>query len=128
MAEEKGVQQIMWLTDIENLKWATVPPMEILKKIAHLLQYYYPERLYRAYILYSPWVFRAVWKLVSGLLTENTKGKIIVPGWNESSRYETFEENIDKSCLLKRFGGDVEMKYSYEWECEQFEKNNGYKK
>merc|ERR1712228_424252 len=127
MAEQKGVHQIMWLLDIENLAWATLPPLEIMKEIAHLMQYYYPERLFRAYILFSPWVFRAVWKLISGLLTENTKGKVIVPGWYESAKYETFEDNIGKNSLLKRFGGNVDLKYSFEWELEQFNKTNGYK-
>ena len=117
----------MWLVDIEHLKYATVPPLQILKEIAHLLQYYYPERLYRAYILFSPWVFRMVWKMISGLLTENTKGKIIVPGWYESEKYETFKENIDKSSLPKRFGGDYITEYSYEWEINEYNKSNKYK-
>lgn len=127
MANKKGVYQIMWLLDIEHLKYATVPPLQILKEIAHLLQYYYPERLYKAYILYSPWVFRMVWKMISGLLTENTKGKIVVPGWYESAKYETFQDTIDKSSLDKRFGGDLDSKYSYQWEIQQYNSQNGYK-
>ena len=129
MANQNGVYQIMWLLDIEHLKYATVPPLQILKEVAHILQYYYPERLYRAYILYSPWVFRMVWKMVSGLLTENTKSKIIVPGWYESAKYETFQENIDKECLDERYGGALENsfdKFSFEWEIEQFGVENGY--
>eukprot|EP01084_Bolivina_argentea_P218798 371215_1 len=123
-----GVYQILWLLDIEHLKYATVPPLQILKEIAHILQHYYPERLYRAYILFSPWVFRMVWKMISGLLTENTKGKIIVPGWYESAKYETFAEHIDKGKLGKRFGGDLELKYSYQWEVDQYVKTNKYTK
>eukprot|EP00484_Ammonia_sp_Unknown_P001901 CAMPEP_0197023210 /NCGR_PEP_ID=MMETSP1384-20130603/3984_1 /TAXON_ID=29189 /ORGANISM="Ammonia sp." /LENGTH=339 /DNA_ID=CAMNT_0042451401 /DNA_START=64 /DNA_END=1083 /DNA_ORIENTATION=- len=127
MADQKGVHQIMWLADIEHLKYATVPPLQILKQIARILQYYYPERLYRAFVLYSPWVFRMVWKMISGLLTENTKGKIIVPGWYESAEYDTFKEHVEKDQLYKRFGGTLEMQYSYEWEVQQFQQTNGYK-
>ena len=128
MADQKGVYQLMWLLDIENLKYATVPPLQILKEIAHLLQYYYPERLFRAFVLYSPWVFRMVWKMVSGLLTDNTKSKIVVPGWYESAKYETFQEYIDKDKLDKRFGGDLEISYSYQWEIEQYNATNQYTK
>merc|ERR1712083_1147259 len=116
MAEEQGVYQIMWLLDIEHLKYATVPPMAILKEIARVLQHFYPERLYKAYILFAPWVFRVVWKMISGLLTENTKGKIVVPGWYESEDYQTFKDEVDKENLPKRFGGDGDLEYSYEYE------------
>ena len=128
MAEQRGVYQIMWLCDIECLKYATVPPMAVIKQIAHLLQYYYPERLYRAYILFSPWVFRMVWKMVQGLLTENTKGKIVVPGWDESAKYDTFAELVDKASLGQKFGGSDKLNYSYEWEIEQYQKTNKYTK
>ena len=117
----------MWLIDIEHLKYATV--LRYKYERSRTYYKYYPERLYRAYILFSPWVFRMVWKMVSGLLTENTKSKIIVPGWDESAKYETFEENIDKECLDERYGGDLEYsfdKFSFEWEVEQFDVENGY--
>eukprot|EP01084_Bolivina_argentea_P165197 287033_1 len=126
MAEQLGLYQIMWMIDIENLKYATVPPFQVLKEIAHILHHYFPERMYRAYVLFSPWVFRAVWKIISTLLTDNTKGKIIVPGWHESAQYDTFKENIDKCNLDKRFGGDLEMQYTYEWEAEQYHKTNNF--
>merc|ERR1711879_146391 len=107
-----------------GLAYATVPPMKILSQIAHVLQYFYPERLYKAYILFAPWVFRMIWKMVSGLMTENTKGKIIVPGWEESMDYKTFEEEVAKENLPKRFGGDSELEYSYEYELSNFGKES----
>lgn len=124
MADEKGLYQIMWFVDIEHLKYATVPPMMILSQIAHVLQHFYPERLYKAYILFAPWVFRMIWKMVSGLMTENTKGKIIVPGWEESMDYKTFEDEVAKENLPKRFGGDSDLEYSYEYELANFGKES----
>eukprot|EP01084_Bolivina_argentea_P030254 56090_1 len=127
LASKNGVNQIILLIDIEHLQYSTLPPIAILKQIAYLCQHYYPERLYRAYVLFSPWIFRMVWKMVSGLLTENTKGKIIVPGWVESGKYESFEKDIDKTQLLEKYGGLNDNKYSYEWEVEQYDKSNQYK-
>ena len=123
MAEAEGVSQVLWIADIAHLKYATVPPLQILKEIAHILQYYYPERLYRAYIVFSPWVFRAVFRRVSGLLTENTKGKLVVPGYEESAKRETFAEDVAPENLDARFGGELEMEYSYQWEVEQYQKS-----
>eukprot|EP00483_Globobulimina_turgida_P003015 UN03020 len=39
MSRKRGIHQIMWLLDIEHLQYATVPPLQILKEIAHILQY-----------------------------------------------------------------------------------------
>jgi len=117
-----------WLADIANLKYATVPPMHILREIAHILQHYYPERLYRAYVLFAPWVFKMIWKMVQSLLTENTKRKIVVPGYEESRKYETFAEEVEKDKLDERFGGELEVQYSYEWEVQQHEQRKGIEK
>ena len=70
LANAKGLERVIWLIDIEHLKYSTLPPIAILRQIAHLLQYYYPERLHKAYVLFAPFVFRMIWKLISGLLTE----------------------------------------------------------
>lgn len=116
----------MWLFDIANLKYSTIPPLVIIKEISHILQYYYPERLYRVFVLFSPWIFRMVWKMVQSLITENTKGKIIFPGWYESEQYSTFSNYIEKDKLLMRFGGTLDMEYSYEWELQTSLENNHY--
>lgn len=105
-----------------------MPPIAVMREIAHVLHFYYPERLHVAYITHAPWVFRAVWNLVSSLLTENTKGKIKFIDWNASKKHETYAERIDKESLEITFGGSDETEYSYEWELEAAKKNLYYRK
>jgi len=126
IANSLGLHQVLWLIDIQHLRYKTIPPMAVLKQIAHLLQHYYPERLYRAYVLFAPWIFKAVWKLVSPLLTENTKNKIVMIDWNNSTKFETFKHMLSKDNLEVTYGGENFQKYSYQWEINMWDKYNGY--
>ena len=53
--------------------------------------------------------------MVQTLLTENTKRKIMVISWDESDDYDSFAAKIEKSCLDRRFVGDLQIEYSYDW-------------
>ena len=99
-----------------------MPPMEILKEVANLMTYYYPERLYKSYMLFTPWVFSAIFKMIIPILPTKTQDKIINPGWYESENHDTFKYDIDKGQLIKRYGGDNTNEYSFEWEVTEWNK------
>jgi len=124
---KKGLNQVTWIVDIEPLSYSTVPPYAVLKEIAHMFTHYYPERLYHLFIAFAPWYFRAVWNVVSSFLTENTKGKIEVLAWEDSKKYKSFSQLIEKDMLLTKFGGTLELEYTFDLEVEQFKEIIGQK-
>ena len=63
LAESRGVYQMLWMIDLEELSYSTVPPLEILKEVSTLMTYFYPERLSKAFLLFTPWIFDAVYVL-----------------------------------------------------------------
>eukprot|EP01083_Nonionella_stella_P055009 145203_1 len=124
LAETKNRYQMLWLLDLEHLAYSTMPPVEILREISNLMTYYYPERLYKSYLVFTPWVFSAIFAMIKPILPARTQGKMMNPSWYESSEYDTFKHEVEKTQLMKRFGGDSDAKYDYEWEVNQYNKLN----
>jgi hypothetical protein len=54
--------------------------MSIFKRVLHLDQSYFPEIMYRCYIVNCPAVFRAVWAAVKPLLDRRIQKKILIYG------------------------------------------------
>ncbi|ETO22231.1 hypothetical protein RFI_14968 [Reticulomyxa filosa] len=51
---------------------------------------------------------------------KNTKGKIEMLSWEGSKNYESFSHLIDKDALLEKYGGSLDLKYTYEFELEKY--------
>ena len=120
MAARRGVFQMLWMVDLEHLSYSTMPPVEVLLEVSSLMTYYYPERLHRAYMLFTPWIFSAIFKAMTPCLPLRTQSKIAIPGWYQSERAETFRDDIDAAQLVSRYGGENETQYDYQWELGQF--------
>jgi hypothetical protein len=43
-------------------------------------QHYYPETLYKMFIVNAPWIFRALWKIVSPWIDPQTRERICMGG------------------------------------------------
>merc|ERR1711971_360078 len=128
MAQRNNVYQILWMVDFEFLSYSTMPSTEILKQVSSLMTYYYPERLHKSYLLFTPWIFSAIFNIFLTFLPQRTQQKIVQPGWYESASYDTFKKDVDKSSLCKKFGGDGNnVKYDYKWEQCQFDKQSGHR-
>lgn len=121
-----GIKQMVVLFDLKKVKYSALPPFMVVKQMGHVLTCYFPERMCCAFFLFTPWVSRLIWKVIQTQVPENTKGKIIFPGWYESKQYSTFSKYIAKDNLLMKFGGTSDMKYSYEWELKTALENNHY--
>jgi len=73
-----------------------------------MLQKYYPERLGMALCINTPWIFNAVWAVVSPLLNEVTRSKVVFVG----AEYKTkLLEYFESDQLLPEHGGTS----TYEW-------------
>lgn len=79
------------------------------KELYHIVKYnaklstdYFPETLYKMYIINAPFFFTAVWKIVSAWLDEATRKKVKIYGNNYEK--DLFNE-IDKTNLPKFLNG-----------------------
>eukprot|EP00485_Elphidium_margaritaceum_P022513 CAMPEP_0202711158 /NCGR_PEP_ID=MMETSP1385-20130828/23018_1 /ASSEMBLY_ACC=CAM_ASM_000861 /TAXON_ID=933848 /ORGANISM="Elphidium margaritaceum" /LENGTH=446 /DNA_ID=CAMNT_0049370833 /DNA_START=7 /DNA_END=1344 /DNA_ORIENTATION=- len=118
--EHHAVYQLLWLLDLEHLSYTTMPPLQVIQQVNTLMTQFYPERLYKAYLLFTPWIFSTLFAVVSPVLPIKTQQKLVNVGFAASSAYDTFKHEIDARRLLKKYGGQHDRIYDYQWECEQF--------
>ena len=97
-----------WVTifDLKGIGLTNVPK-KLIKAITKPLNDYFKCRLYRMYVINAKWSFKIMWKLAKKLVDPLTLQKFIVTG----DDYEKVLLNdIDPSCLEKRYGGTCEDK------------------
>ncbi|PKI83932.1 hypothetical protein MVES_001874 [Malassezia vespertilionis] len=80
---------------MKNMDW------HALMTILQILEAYYPETLYKLYIVNAPWIFQGIWKAVSPLLDPVVRSKIIFT--NKAAEMK----NIPKDRLMSDLGGTL---------------------
>jgi hypothetical protein len=95
------------LCDCEEASVFSLPSE--FKKLLQVLQDNYKCRLYQMYIMNIPFILRAIWILVKGVLDQTVQKKIqmVEPGSKE------LFATINKSQIEKRFGGTAPNMNSY---------------
>ena len=83
----------------------------MLKRVLHVLQTVYPERLGKMWMLNSPWVFSGVWRLVKGMLHKRTVSKIQFVGSDYGDVLP--DHHFPPECLLSSMGGSSLYEYDY---------------
>jgi hypothetical protein len=73
----RGLEKVILLIDYEGWSLTNAPPMSTTKATLHILQHMYPERMYRAFCLHPPFIFRAFWNMVRPFIDPVTKEKIV---------------------------------------------------
>lgn len=126
IGELNNKRQGYWIYDLSNLSFFGLPDLGITKQLINISNEYYPDLAYKTYMLFAPKSFRFCWKLISGLLTEEQKSKLHFLSDSESKSYTTYKDEMFKSDVLKICGGELEAKYSYDWELEEYNKYAGY--
>ena len=75
---------------------------ETLKEVARVYNEYYPEVLFREFLLNTPWIFRGLWSWLKNLMDDATKEKIFILG--NDFKDELFKY-VDEDQLLVEHGG-----------------------
>lgn len=70
------LEKVILMIDYEGFKLKNAPPMSTSKLTLDILQKHYPERMYRAYCLNPPLVFRVFWNMIKPFVDPVTKEKI----------------------------------------------------
>ena len=94
------------------LQWLRCAPKQIQMRPeasnAHDMQNYFPEHLGQMFIVNAPFIFRAMWAVISPWLEPRTQVKIQVISSEKSSR-QTLLAAIPAENLIKRLGGLSEV-------------------
>lgn len=78
----------------------------IMKSVCKIDQDYYPEHLGQMFIVNAPFIFQSIWAVVSPMLEERTRRKIILLG---GSYVDKVLSLIPKDNLPTVLGGDSEL-------------------
>ena len=100
--------------------------MSFSKQLIKFSKAFYPETTRKTFVAFAPMAFRAVWSMVSPLLSDHQKAKFEFLNKKKSGQYSTYQKYIDKDNLSKDYGGNLDIQYSYQWECEQWNETKGY--
>ena len=126
IAKKNEVNQFYWIYDLSELSLLKLPCKSLTIELIKFGNDYYPDSVYKIYMLFAPRTFRIIWKVISPIVGEEQKKRMLFPSWDKSQSYETFKDNVDKHNLHKKSGGELDIDYSYKWEVEKWNENEGY--
>lgn len=78
-ADKNGSTQICVLFDRTGMSQATEKKwLPLYKELSSVVQDYYPERLYQAYVLHMNWFAKIMFSMCKPFLAKKTRNKIVV--------------------------------------------------
>ena len=97
-----------WVTifDLKGIGLTNIPK-KLLKQVVKPMNDNFKCRLYRMYVINAKWSIKILWKLAEKLVDPLTLQKFIVVG---DDFQKILLNDIDASCLEKRYGGTCEDK------------------
>lgn len=106
--DNKG-DKINMLFDMKGFSMFTCD-MECIKKLIVVLMDHFPETLKTAFVVNTNVAFKVLMKLINYLLPRRTTRKMLILGSGEDMK-KTLVKCIDREVLLKRYGGDLTIRY-----------------
>lgn len=108
----KPIEQVMIVCDYTDLSFSPdLFGIDYCKQLFTIDEKYYPERLYKTYLINAPWYFTALYRLVSPWIDAKTASKIVVLG---SDYLDTIREDIEDSDIPVELGGSKEN-FKWSW-------------
>eukprot|EP01060_Flectonema_neradi_P001242 TRINITY_DN10732_c0_g1_i1.p1 TRINITY_DN10732_c0_g1~~TRINITY_DN10732_c0_g1_i1.p1 ORF type:complete len:360 (+),score=86.83 TRINITY_DN10732_c0_g1_i1:58-1080(+) len=106
-----NIEKIIYIIDLKGFSLsAPGANRDIASRWGEMLQYHYPERLHKAYLVNYPAIFSVFWSAVKLFIDSVTASKVkFVSHTSRSSLRTYFEaEGFNLSWLEKEYGGDLE--------------------
>jgi hypothetical protein len=106
----KFIEQSIVILDMDGIGLGilTGKVKEFMKIASDLAQNYYPETLYKMFLINTSFFFSAVWTIVKGFIDEKTRNKINV---EKSSYQKKLLEYIDADNLPAFLGGNCKCEH-----------------
>jgi len=110
---QRRVYKHIYVFDLSGIgfKHASKSVVDILKPIFDLGQLYYPESLFRMYLINAPTIFYGMWKMVSGLIDVDTREKIQVLKNANQFIEMAISHGIPKEVIPEYLGGKGKPRY-----------------
>mmetsp|Transcript_37252 Transcript_37252/g.80700 ORF Transcript_37252/g.80700 Transcript_37252/m.80700 type:complete len:139 (-) Transcript_37252:43-459(-) len=102
-------QLLMCDTPVPGLGTGVLRVKDQIRAIFHVAEYYYPETLWKMFLINAPWVFRSIWMVIQPLIHEKTRVKIKLMGGNYIE--EMKEHGVDPDQLPVSIGGTYEINH-----------------
>eukprot|EP01035_Chromulina_nebulosa_P018047 gene18047-23689_t len=100
-------EKVTLLIDYDGFSLLNSPPMKTSRETLSILQDHYPERLHKAYLINSPWIFNAIFSALSPFIDPVTKAKIVFV-----SNKSFLENDFDLNAIEKEIGGLNEVPFN----------------
>lgn len=100
---EHGCYEITAIADLKGFSISKNFSLSMTKILAALFQDQYPETLFRAMLINTPFGFSSLWNVISPLLEDRVKAKIKVVNKN----YAKLQEFVEPKYLLKEWGKNL---------------------
>lgn len=121
LAKETGVdtQGYIGIADASNLTLSILKRTKIVKFLANVSGYNYPEMIGVVYLVNAPWIFSKIFKIFSPILDAQTVQKFRI----SSGIPEEFKDIFDLSRLPKEYGGERDIVVAYPMESKLFDED-----
>ena len=100
-----GVYQCIMIFDMQVMSSGNNPPISQQIETMRILSSNYPERMFKAFFTFQPWIFSMIFNVLWPFLEERQQKKINMLG---SSDFSQLLEYIDPSNLETKYGGNLE--------------------
>ncbi|XP_051144945.1 CRAL-TRIO domain-containing protein YKL091C-like [Andrographis paniculata] len=104
--KELGNEKLIGILDLDKICYSNIDARGLITGF-QFLQAYYPERLYKLYLLHMPGFFVRVWRLISRFLEKATLEKVMIVT-NEEERKE-FVRSVGEEFLPEEYGGRAKL-------------------
>ncbi|KAK9170626.1 hypothetical protein Syun_002766 [Stephania yunnanensis] len=122
MNSAPGQHQVVWLIGYQRWKASGIS-LAVVRKIVHLLQVHYPERLGLAVLYDPPKIFESFWKMFKPFLEARTYEQMKFVYSNDPESHKTMEI-FDKDKLERSFGGNDPAEFNFKEHSERMKEDD----
>lgn len=101
------------IIDFGGYSVANAPPLQTTRATLSILQDHYPERLFRAYLVDAPWLFRGVFSAISPFIDPVTRAKLCFVSSGEGSS-DGITKQLPSASVERCLGGTADYTYSHQ--------------
>mmetsp|Transcript_6061 Transcript_6061/g.21398 ORF Transcript_6061/g.21398 Transcript_6061/m.21398 type:complete len:114 (+) Transcript_6061:118-459(+) len=100
---------------------------QVLQKIFHIGSTYYPESMWKIYLVNSPLIFRAIWAIIKPWLHPVTLSKIQIIGSAKEAIKKMNEEGIPIEAIPDWMGGKHPGVSTHDYISQIIERRRGFR-
>jgi hypothetical protein len=106
---DTGVTRLRWIIDFTHYgdRGRSAGGITVARNSLNILMNHHPDRLHSMHLINTPWYFSMLYTVLSPLMAQNTKDKLIWYSGTDEQVKEHLLEYIDEPQLDEHFGGGM---------------------